>query len=382
MTAMHEASLRLKGKRIVFCFGSLELGGAERQGFLLAEYLKDTVGAHVEMWGFHGPGHLSALCDAKSIPWRVVPFPLSQRGMAAAREIWRFSVLLRQAGVDVLLPYTTMPNIVCALGAVLGGVRVCAWNQRDEGLERFTPWVESLALRIAGPIVANSTSSARFLTETKGLPAHHVHIVPNGVALAAPVSLLESWRQHLGAGKGDLLVAMIANISPFKDHETLLRAWKRVLDDFNGEASLLLAGNHANESKTSEVRTLIAALGLQNSVRLLDRVDDIPGFLEAIDLVVHSSRSEGLPNAVIEAMVAGKAVIGTDIPGVRDALGEHGDYVAVGDEAAMAHGILRYLNDDALRRAAGARNRADAAERFGIRRMCEHMTALITRTMK
>lgn len=379
---MHDASLRLKDKRIVFCFGSLELGGAERQGFLLAQYLKDTVGAQVEVWGFHGPGHLSVLCDAKEIPWRIVPFPLSRRGMGAAREIWRFSILLRQAGVDVLIPYTTMPNIVCALGSVLGGVRVCAWNQRDEGLERFTPWVESLALRISGPIVANSSSSARFLTGTKRLPADHVHVVPNGVALAAPATSRESWRQCLGTGMGGLLVAMIANISPFKDHETLIWAWKCVLDNFNGEARLLLAGNHANESKTSQVRALITALGLQNSVCLLDRVDDIPGFLDAVDLVVHSSRSEGLPNAVIEAMLAGKPVIGTDIPGVRDALGEQGAYAPVGDESAMAQIILRYLNDEALRRAAGARNQADAAERFSIRRMCEQMTVLITRTLK
>lgn len=367
---------------MVFCFGSLELGGAERQGLVLAEYLKNVVGAHVEVWGFHGPGRLSTICDAKGIPWRIVPFPLSKGGMVAAYEILRFSVLLRQAGVDVLLPYTTMPNIVCALGAVFGGVRVCAWNQRDGGLERFTSWVESLALRFSGPIVANSSSSAQFLIGAKRLPADLVHIVPNGVALAAPAASRESWRQHLGTEMGSLLVAMIANISPFKDHETLIRAWKRVLDNFSGQARLLLAGNHANESKTSEVRSLIIELGLQNSVCLLDRVDDIPGFLNAIDLVVHSSRSEGLPNAVIEAMIAGKAVIGTDIPGVRDALGEHGDYVPVGDESVMAQHILRYLNDDALRMSVGAKNQADAAERFGIQRMCEHMTALIARTMK
>jgi len=382
MTTTHEASVQLKDKRIVFCFGSLELGGAERQGFLLAEYLKDFAGAQVEVWGFHGPGRLSALCDSKGIPWRVVPFPLSQRGFAAAREIWRFSALLREMGVDILLPYTMMPNIVCALGAVFGGVRLCAWNQRDEGLERFIPWVESLALKIARPIVANSTGSARFLTTTKRVPADRVHIVPNGVGLPAPSVSRKAWRQRLEVGESGLLVAMIANISPFKDHETLIRAWKRVLENFSGEARLLLAGNHANIRQASDMRALIDAFGLQRSVHLIDRVDDVSGFLEAIDLVVHSSRSEGLPNAVIEAMVAGKAVIGTDIPGIRDALGEHGDYVPVGDEATMARVILSYLNDGALRRAVGARNQADAAERFDIRRMCEHMTALIARTIK
>lgn len=381
IVAVEDALLSLKGKRIVFCFGSLELGGAERQGFHLAEYLKEIAGARVEVWGFHGPGRLAVLCDAKGISWRIVPFPLGQRGIAAIRSLWCFSTQMRRDRVDVLLPYTMMPNIVCALSAMLGGATVCAWNQRDEGLERFIPWVESLALRAAKPIIANSSGSAHFLTAIKGLSADLVHIVPNGVAPTAQAASRASWRQHLGAGPDELLVAMIANISPFKDHETLVRAWKRVRASFGGRARLLLAGNHSDEDKTSQMRMLITSLDLQSSVSLLGRVDDISGFLGAIDLVVHSSRSEGSPNAVIEAMAAGKPIIGTDIPGVRDALGRSGDYVPVGDEMAMARSILRYLGNDQLRFMAGARNRIIAAERFSIQQMCEKMAVLISRTM-
>ncbi len=369
--------LLLKARRVVFCFGSLELGGAERQGLLLAEYLKTVIGAHVEVWGFHGPGRLSALCDAKEIPWRIVPFPLAQRGWAALKAICSFSALLREEKVDVLIPYTTMPNLVCALSSVFGRVRACAWNQRDEGLERFAPWVENLALRIAQPIIANSEASACFLTDIKGISTKRIFVVHNGVKLASPLKSRQAWRQDLGVGEDVPLVAMIANVSAFKDHETLVRAWKYVQTASGRDSKLLLAGNQANDEAAVRLHDLIVELELQDSVHMLGRVDDIAGLLDAVDLVVHSSRSEGSPNAVIEAMCAGKALIGTDIPGIREALGDAGPYVPVGDVSAMENEIRRYLADDDLRKAAGDKNKKRAEEQFSVIAMSERMTKII-----
>ena len=382
MTMMSDTSMLLKGKQIVFCFGSLELGGAERQGLLLAEHLKINIGAHVEVWGFHGPGRLSALCDEKGIPWRIVPFPLAQRDWAAVKAIGRFSSLVRKEKVDVLIPYTTMPNLVCALSSVFGGVRVCAWNQRDEGLERFAPWAENLALRIARPIIANSEGSARFLTDVKGISAKRVFVVPNGVMLASPMKSRQAWRQDVGVGEDVPLVAMIANLSPFKDHETLVRAWKHAQGTSDRDAKLLLAGNQANHEAIARLRALISELELQDSVHMLGRVDDIAGLLDTVDLVVHSSRSEGSPNAVIEAMCAGKAVIGTDIPGIRQALGDTGPYVPVGDVAAMGNEIKRYLGDDVLRKAAENKNKKRAEEEFSVIAMSERMTEIIANEVR
>ena len=66
----------LRGARVVLVFDSLELGGAERQGLLLAHHLAREDGAAVQVWGFDRPGALTAHCDALDIPWRVVPAPL------------------------------------------------------------------------------------------------------------------------------------------------------------------------------------------------------------------------------------------------------------------------------------------------------------------
>ncbi len=367
--------------RVVFCFGSLELGGAERQGFLLADYLNKVVGARVEVWGFHGPGRLSELCDLHDIPWRIVPFPFARRSWKAGIEILGFSKLLRKEKVDVLIPYTTMPNLVCNLASCFSNVKVCAWNQRDEGLERFVPWVEDIALRIASPIISNSTGAAKFLVTEKNIINNKIFIIPNGISLDAAVESRICWRQKLGINDDCLVVSMVANLSELKDHETLIHAWAHIQNDFNNDAKLLIAGNQGNKAVFSRLKILVETLNLVDSISFLGRVDDMSGFLDSIDLLVHSSHSEGLPNAVLEAMHAGKAIIGTDIPGIRQALGDGYFYSPAGNAARMADLIKLYLNDDFLRDSIGKSNKIRAQNLFSVDRMCESMAEVIFKSI-
>lgn len=370
-----------KNLRVIFCFGSLELGGSERQGLYLANHFKNEIGAHVEVWGFHGPGRLSDECDIKDIPWRIISFPLAKRGVRVVCEILKFSLMLRKEKISVLVPYTTMPNIVCALASVFGGVKVCAWNQRDEGLERYISWVENLALLIPRPIISNSVGSAQFLTITKGIPSTKISIISNGLELPYPQKSREEFRKDLGVADSVFLVCMIANISPFKDHETLIRAWKHVVNSTNIELKMIFAGNCSNTMALSNLSVIIDELELADSVRFLGTVDDITGLLDATDLVVHSSRSEGLSNAVIEAMCAGKAVIGTDIPGIRQVLGEGVFYSKIGDVIELGKLIMRYIVDDKLRKDMEVRNKCRAENLFSVRRMCNDMSDIILREL-
>jgi glycosyltransferase involved in cell wall biosynthesis len=87
--------------------------------------------------------------------------------------------------------------------------------------------------------------------------------------------------------------------------------------------------------------------------------------LAACDLLVHSSRSEGSPNAVLEAMAAGLPVVATDLPTIRELLGDQaqGCVAPPGDEAAWARRILTFMDDPQLRQTIGA----DLAERARLR---------------
>jgi glycosyltransferase involved in cell wall biosynthesis len=115
------------------------------------------------------------------------------------------------------------------------------------------------------------------------------------------------------------VVAMIANEGCSKDHGTLIDAWAHLMRDRGGRGRLLIAGRGAFNA----LRRRIDAHGLGGSVRLLGFMADVSAVLSAADLVVHATHGEGQPNAVIEAMVMGRPVIGSDVPGMRNAMGPY-----------------------------------------------------------
>ena len=91
----------------------------------------------------------------------------------------------------------------------------------------------------------------------------------------------------------------------------------------------------------------IDRLGLRDRVLLLGTRNDVPSLLKSADLYVLPSRTEGLPNALLEAMVAGCPIVTTDVPGCRDLIRheETGLLVPCGDVAALAAAMHRLLDD-------------------------------------
>ena len=374
----------LAGKRIVFVLGSLELGGAERQAILLARQLQGRGGAAVEVWGFEHPGGRAAqLCEAHGIPWRHEPF--AYRPWRGGRWHWfvqlaRLTRALRRARPDVLMPYYALPNVACGLVWRASGARLCVWNQRDEGL-RVHPRLESLAARLTPSFIANSPGGARFLHDTFRLASDAVHVIPNGVELAAAREDRAAWRTRLGLSDDHPAACMVANLSRNKDHATALRAWRHVADRAAAHVPppvLLLAGMDIDTG--TELRALVAQLRLDECVRFLGPVDDIPGLLAASDLAVFASPQEGCPNGVLEAMAAGLPVVASDIEGVRRVVGRSGaaHLAPPGDAAALAARVAHLLDDAETRQLAGWINRKRAEREFSPARLYEETVAVLS----
>ena len=163
----------------------------------------------------------------------------------------------------------------------------------------------------------------------------------------------------MGSAPAISQTCMIGHLHEGKDHDTLLRAWRLVVDAMRVEekdAVLLLAGRAAGTEDA--VKGLAFDLDLRRYVRFLGEVADIVGLLEAVDLAVFSSRSECLGRGATEPMYAGLAVAATDNPGIREAVGEQGlrFLAAPGDAEGLAEVILRLGRDPALRAQVGTAN--------------------------
>lgn len=350
----------LSGRRVVFVVAGEVLGGAERNAIVLARSAR-AEGAEVTILALDDrSGRARSVAEAEGISWTSVRTPWVGGRHARLVSLLRVAHALRRLRPDVLIPWTNLANVVCGLTWRTTGAKLCIWNQCDVlGTRRFSSQLFRRALH-ASPIAVTTAFHARdWLAANWGFDPRRVHVIRSEVTLPAPVATGEDWRARLGVAPVDFVACMIGHLHEGKDHDTLLRAWRLVVDAIRMDgkgAVLLLAGRPAGNEDA--VKGLAFDLDLRRHVQFLEDVSDISGLLAAVDLAVFSSRSECLGRGATEPMYAGLAVAGTDIPGIREAVGEHGlqFLAAPGDAEGLAEVILRLARDPALRAHAGTAN--------------------------
>lgn len=378
---MPVTSTSLRHKRVVTVLYSLELGGAERQATALARYLSSAEGAQVEVWAFIGPGKAADLCEEYGIAWRLVsaiPWPKSD--IDVGRSAVTLSRHLRRFRPDAVLSYLLYPNVVTAFARRFARTPFHLWNQRNPGTEKLPLRLAGLAARSADVCVANSQEGREYLRRTLKVPEKRLKVVPNGVTLSPPVKTRAAWRRDLNIEESSPVACMLANITSYKDYPTLLRAWRLVVDRWGPKPNrpvLLLAGREGDAFE--QIRSLVSDLGLENVVWFLGAVDDVASLLNAVEIGVLSSPSEGCPNAVLEYMASGLPVAGSDVAGIRDVLPPEGlPFLSpCGDANGLAVTLEHLLADKDLRLSLGDKNRHWAEHEFSFDAQCRKAASLI-----
>lgn len=364
--------------RVAFVLNDSRMGGSERQALLLArEYLQRGLQPCVLSLAGDGP----VLAMAREM------------GMAAASItlrypccLWRFPLHLLRARrffrhyrPNVMLGFTSVPNLYAGWLWKCAGARMFIWGQRNAGLDcppRFLEWV---ALRCASAFVANSEAGVAYLRARLGPRSRHqVYLVPNAVAVMSQESA------SVGEAAGAIVrVVCVANARAVKDHATLLAAWSVVQAQWPADTprpQLDLAGAFPEDSTYAcEVRDLVNDMPCRETIRFCGAQVVNLDWLRGYDVGVLSSKTEGMSNAILEYMAAGLPVVATDLPGTRLALGEEAScwLVPVGDSQRMATVLLRLLESAKLRTACGERNRERARREFTVGALADQMMSLV-----
>jgi len=311
---------------VLFLIYSLGHGGTERQVALLARNLdRGRFQPHVAtiIEGFRADELKREGIPVIRIPVQTFfkPGPI-----ALSRYLRRY---IQQNGIELVHLFDVGLSLVALLASRTSGVRLLTSQRFYMHLGKWSYRFMLMTVHwLSNGVVANSADTRRHLHDDYRYPLSRVSVCYNGIDLEIfhpdPRQRLEQVRD------ADLVVGCVCVLRPEKNLEQLLRAFAKARAATALRIKLLLMGSGPEEEK---LKALAEQLGLGESCCYLPSAADVSTVMRSIDIFVHPSLSESLPNAVMEAMACGCCVISTRVGGCPELIqhGLHGLLVEPGD---------------------------------------------------
>jgi glycosyltransferase involved in cell wall biosynthesis len=325
-------------QRIALVLPDLRLGGAQRVLLLLArEFL--AAGRQVDIVSLVDDGQLIA-----DLPAGVAYRALTQRGKSSGAWLAMGAIpglirYLREQRPDAVLSSMTGTNLLTVLAHIRSGrcarlvLREAA--SIDNTRSRMTRWLMRMFYRRADNLLAVSTGVADDLVQL-GLDERAIRIIHNPVD-AGQLRMLAAEGKPLPSLHGASYIVSIGRLTEQKDHRTLLRAY--ATSALRHSHRLVIVGE--GEERLA-LETLAHELGIQDRFDLPGAMANPYRVLKDAALHVLSSRWEGYPNVLLEALALGVPVVATDCAaGPRELLegGRYGRLAPLGDHLALAHAM-------------------------------------------
>jgi glycosyltransferase involved in cell wall biosynthesis len=184
----------------------------------------------------------------------------------------------------------------------------------------------------------------------------------------------------------DLRIGTAASLTPRKGIEYFIDAAAEINTTIDSDVEFLIAGEPSNAEDKKYARSLrehIRLFGLEDRVRFLGWVEDMPKYLNSLDVFVLPSLNEGIPGAVREALAMKVPVVATDVGGTADAVidGETGRLVPPKDRTAIADAVTTLLTSPEKRQRMGRNGRQHVVTKFSMQNYVDRYEKLLHRTI-
>ncbi len=370
-------ALRSEPVGVLFVIDQLcELGGAEKVLLRMVDRLpRDRYSPQVVTFKIDP---LLGIADSISCPLHV--FPLRRTyDLGALHVAGKIRRLVRQDGIQITHTFHETSDLWAGPIAKMSGCPFLISSRRDMGFNRGRK--HRLAYRWAGRFfdqVHTVSEQVRLqnLAEDRLLP-EQVLTIYNGVDFRSDVVTVpkSEVRKRLRLAHASHLICSVGHIRAVKGFDVFIRAAARVCSEFPG-AVFAVAGADHEPAHTNDLKRLVANLGLENNFVFLGSIDDPLDLLRASDVFCLLSRSEGLSNALLEAMACELPCVATAVGGNPEVVleGQSGFLVGNEDAESAAACVLHLLRRPAAARSMGMEGRKIVECKFTTETMMRRLT--------
>jgi glycosyltransferase involved in cell wall biosynthesis len=345
--------------RILLLITLAETGGAQTY---VAGILPALVGRFDVVVAAHGDGPLRDAAVASGV--RFVPLRHVRRELHPAHDLLaviELAALMRRERPDIVHANSSKAGVLGRLAAVLAGVPVriftahgWAFNAASGAPSVLYRWADRLMAPLTTVTICVSEREREAGIAARTCRPERTVVIPSAVEAGAPPQA----RRERAAP----VIVAVGRLAAPKDPVTLVRALAAV------NRSAFTAQIVGDGPERPAVEGEIHAAGLAGKIELTGERRDVAQLLDDADVFVLSSRSEGAPLSILEAMAAGLPVVASAVGGVPEIVddGTTGLLVPPGDVSALAKALERLLADAALRARLGRAGWERARERFDL----------------
>lgn len=332
--------------RLMLIIGSLQGGGAERQLSDMANYWAGR-GAEVTLATWSGPEvkDFYTLASGVSRQWlnisspRLMPFAAV---VSSVRRVLRLRLVLRSLRPDAIVSFIDISNVHTLLAARGMHIRVVVSERTHPAINRTIgmPWrvLRRICYHMADVVVAQTQDAGRWLERN----CHaRVRVIPNSLRGLPQIRC-----------ERELMIIAVGRLSKEKGFDLLVKSFARIVLDYP-RWRVCIIGEGSERQALADLRD---ELGLRERVDFVGEVRQVELWMARASLLVHPSRREGFPNAVLEAMGMGLAVICTDCRAGPSELiedGVNGRLVPVDDVDALTRAMRELMAEPELRQRLG-----------------------------
>jgi len=292
--------------------------------------------------------------------------------------MYNLSKIIKENNIRLVNVHHFMPLVYSYFGCKIANKIKVVYTEHSiwEVEQRSFKWniIGGYLLRNTDAIIGVSKRISDHMGKVYKLYNNKIHTVPNGVIFNYSFERTEC-KYFSNIPKNHFKICMVANFRNNKNHIFLLKSFNELCKVRNNVHLVLIGQGFKEDAENSEneVKALIAKLRLNRNVSLLGYRDNVQELLCNMDIACLTSKKEGLPISLIEAMAARLPVVGTKVEGIEDVILDNynGYLVSMGDVKGFSNALDSLITDEKRRKIFGNRSNEIARKLYSMEKCVE-----------